>query len=300
MGRYGHTIWPTEYGATLPMLLYLQMGMWIVCTLFDRYLYIVWPRMSDIIGPHRRVVARYIIEIVTTSVIIGLLARPMHALFNYNQIVPDLLTYVQFSFMFMIAIYSFELIMRPELKWHMVLHHVTAISGMSWTANMIDERVVLRDMPYVVSIFVLLILGMFTEQLVFTGLVLYRMRMYRAAYLVMYASSFQNAVCKLGFNAYGFWVFLQTTMPAEYWCLWVGINLCVLIPTQGYACYVQYVIARNISKKMQDTIQITLNFTSRATTLVRSSTLGAMSVEGIPRTADDELAEPPMTPRIEI
>ncbi|KAJ6484429.1 hypothetical protein C8R47DRAFT_1217315 [Mycena vitilis] len=202
---------------------------------------------------HRRNTIAYVLNTFWTTVALALqlCASPILA----EQYTFDRIDLVKLAGLLVSGLYIFELVYRFSLRLPILIHHFCTLF-----ATVLIVCVLQRTQhPALASLGLLWIFHATTEQSIFVGLIMYRLRFTkRLVQWVLYFSAVQSFVFKFGVSVYLYvWWGLKIAPNHEeaidiaFSVLFV-VTLSALMVTQGYGSWAAWSIARGMDKKTDE------------------------------------------------
>ncbi|KAJ7105702.1 hypothetical protein C8R44DRAFT_886629 [Mycena epipterygia] len=199
---------------------------------------------------HRRNTVTYVLNTFWTTVtlVLQLLASPILAgEYTYERI--DL---VKLAGLIVSGLYIFELTYRSSLRIPILIHHFCT----SFASILIVSTLEKTQHAALAALGLLWIFHASTEQSVFIGLIMYRLRYSKPLVQgILYFSSIQSFVCKFAFSVYLYvWWGLKLSgnhdraIDIAFSVLFV-VTLTALMITQGYGSWAAWSIARRMDDR---------------------------------------------------
>ncbi|KAJ7626859.1 hypothetical protein FB45DRAFT_920222 [Roridomyces roridus] len=204
---------------------------------------------SELSLDHRRNTVSYVLNIFWSTVALGLqlAASPILA----ERYTTERLDLVRLAALIISGLYIFELTYRPSLRMSILIHHFCTLFAVVLIVCVLQQTL----HPALPALGLLWIFHASTEQGVFLGLIMYRLRLSQIqTQRVLYFSAVQTLLFKFTFSIYLFvWWGLKLAPNHEHpidvvFSVLFVLTLTALMGTQGYGSWAAWSIARSMSR----------------------------------------------------
>ncbi|KAJ7503112.1 hypothetical protein B0H11DRAFT_2274501 [Mycena galericulata] len=206
---------------------------------------------------HRRNTVAYCLNTFWTTValILQFCASPLLA----EDYTLDRINLVKLAALIVSGLYIFELTYRPSLRLPILIHHFCTLFATILIVCTLQKTL----HPALAVLGLLWIFHASTEQSIFIGLIMYRLRCSKpTVQWVLYFSAFQSFLFKFAFSIYLYvWWGLklapnhEQAIEVAFSVLFV-ITLTALMITQGYGSWAAWSIARGMDRKSDKELKL--------------------------------------------
>ncbi|KAJ6571618.1 hypothetical protein B0H19DRAFT_1064685 [Mycena capillaripes] len=233
----------------VPAVLYF-LFLYVSAKLTEIYLLNFSVEFNKLSFDHRRNTVAYFLNTFWTTVtlVLQLCASPILA----QEYTLDRIDLVKLAGLLVSGLYIFELTYRSSLRLPILIHHFCTLFATILIVCTLQKTL----HPALAALGLLWIFHASTEQSIFIGLIMYRLRYSKAlVQRVLYFSAVQSFLFKFGFSIYLYvWWGLKLApnhdqaIDIAFSALFV-VTLTALMITQGYGSWAAWSIARALEKK---------------------------------------------------
>ncbi|KAJ7647796.1 hypothetical protein FB45DRAFT_998737 [Roridomyces roridus] len=233
----------------VPAVLY-SLCLYVSAKVVELYFVNFTVGFSKLSFDHQRNTVAYVLNTFWTTVALALqfVASPLLA----EQYTMERINFVKLAALVISGLYIFELTYRPSLRMPILIHHFCTLFATILIVCVLQKTL----HPALAALGLLWIFHASTEQSIFVGLIMYRLRCAkRTTQWTLYFSAVQSLLFKFAFSIYLFvWWGLklapnhEKTIDIAFSVLFV-VTLTALMITQGYGSWAAWSIARSMDKK---------------------------------------------------
>eukprot|EP01114_Cavostelium_apophysatum_P013033 TRINITY_DN3070_c0_g1_i1.p1 TRINITY_DN3070_c0_g1~~TRINITY_DN3070_c0_g1_i1.p1 ORF type:complete len:325 (-),score=76.43 TRINITY_DN3070_c0_g1_i1:569-1543(-) len=145
------------------------------------------------------------------------------------------------------CMYLLEMLYRPFIRWQILAHHLGTIGIILIGIQRFEANFEV----YIAKILLILTLTALTEQPIHVALLMYRFGYRKYVSELFYFSAVQNFLVKLGLHIWCLYIWGTESNGADLgFRVFYPIFAAFLVTIQVYASYIQFLLGKNVAKKL--------------------------------------------------